>query len=313
MSTSFYNSPVAANICVQDIACLIQPSSADKPAVKNLTSQGLKVVIADLTSSVEDLAKAIAGYDTVISAIGATQQKDQLSLVDACALAGTKRFLPCAFMTVCPPGGIMHLRDDKEVVYQRIWQQKVPYTIIDVGYWHQISIPRLPSGRIDAQMLIPRDEVYGDGEMKTIITDKRDIGRWVARIIADPRTLNQKVIAYSDVLSQNEILQIMEEKSGEKIETIRMTDNELLARLEKVRADAAAHPEDFRKRIARSGDEYSNNKYVRGDNTPQNAKYLGYLDATELYPDTFAKVVKFEQFIDELLEGKGKKPYVGRW
>lgn len=112
----------------------------------------------------------------------------------------------------------MHLRDEKEIVYQRMWHHHLPYTIIDVGYWHQVSIPRLPSGKIDDRVTFPRNEVYGDGNTKSILTDKRDMGRWVARIIKDDRTLNCMVIAYSDVLSQNEVTEIIERKSGEKIE-----------------------------------------------------------------------------------------------
>jgi hypothetical protein len=183
----------------------------------------LKIVVGDLNGALDKLVDVIKGYETVISTIGAPQQLAQLALVDACALARTPRFVPCAFMSVCPPGGIMHLRDDKEVVYQRIWYHHLPYTIIDVGYWHQISIPRLPSGKIDDRLLVGRNEVYSDGNTKTILTNKTDMGRWVARIIKDDRTLNRMVIAYSDVLSQNEVIEIMERKSGEKIETTKVS------------------------------------------------------------------------------------------
>lgn len=178
----------------------------------------MKIVIGDLNGEVSKLSEVVKGYETVISTIAAFQQLAQLALIDACALAGTQRFVPCAFMTVCPPGGIMHLRDQKEIVYQRIWDRHLPYTIIDVGYWHQISTPRLTSGKIDDKLLIARNEVYGDGNTKSILVDKKDIGRWVARIIKDDRTLNHKVIAYSDVLSQNEVVEIVERKSGETVE-----------------------------------------------------------------------------------------------
>jgi hypothetical protein len=65
------------------------------------------------------------------------------------------------------------------------------------------------------------------------------------------------------------------------------------------------------KYIALSMDEYNNSTYLRGDNTPEIAKYLGYLDATELYPDF--KPIKFEEFFEGLLEGKGERPYSGRY
>jgi hypothetical protein len=57
--------------------------------------------------------------------------------------------------------------------------------------------------------------------------------------------------------------------------------------------------------------EYEVSKYVREDNTPENAKYLGYLDAKELYPDF--KPVSFKSYLTELFAGQGIKPYQGRF
>lgn len=59
--------------------------------------------------------------------------------------------------------------------------------------------------------------IHGDGNAANILTDLRDIGRFVARIIVDDRTINKYVYTWSDVLSENEIFDIVEELSGEKI------------------------------------------------------------------------------------------------
>ena len=56
--------------------------------------------------------------------------------------------------------------------------------------------------------------------------------------------------------------------------------------------------------------EYTFSKYVRGDNTPENAKYLGYLDANELYPDF--KPIRFAEFVDELIAGKAERLYYNK-
>ena len=107
----------------------------------------------------------------------------------------------------------------KQTVYQEIWKARVPYTIIDVGYWHQFSFPSIPSGRVDYGSFFVRfDTITGDGKAPNLLSDERDMGRYVARIIKDDRTLNKFVATYSDVLSQNEIWVMMEEMSGEKIE-----------------------------------------------------------------------------------------------
>lgn len=54
--------------------------------------------------------------------------------------------------------------------------------------------------------------------MKTAITDFRDIGPYVAKIITDDRTVKKFVLCYGELLSQEEIFAKMEELSEEKIE-----------------------------------------------------------------------------------------------
>ena len=196
----------------------MQPFSATKPAVQALFTQNIKVVVLDLNGPTQGVANAIKGYNIVISAIGFQSRAAENALVDAVAAAGTSRFVPCAFASVAPPGGILGLRDEKEVTYQRIWQHHIPYTIIDVGFWYQLSIPRVPSGRLDYALVLPLNELVAGGDAKNLLTDKRDIGTFVARILRDPRTINQKVICWGEEISQNEIVRVVEEKSGEKLD-----------------------------------------------------------------------------------------------
>ena len=48
--------------------------------------------------------------------------------------------------------------------------------------------------------------------------------------------------------------------------------------------------------------EYVNNWGLRGDNTPESAKYLGYLDFKELYPGVGGKTMR--TVIQEVLDGR---------
>lgn len=41
---------------------------------------------------------------------------------------------------------------------------------------------------------------------------------------------------------------------------------------------------------------------VRGDNTPEAAKYLGYLDVKELYPDVSGRSMR--SFLEDILDGE---------
>lgn len=49
---------------------------------------------------------------------------------------------------------------------------------------------------------------------------------------------------------------------------------------------------------------------IRGDNTPEHAKYLGYLDARELYPDV--KPTPLASYIEGRLSGTIANVYEGR-
>jgi hypothetical protein len=53
--------------------------------------------------------------------------------------------------------------------------------------------------------------------------------------------------------------------------------------------------------------EYRYSWGIRGDNTPEYAEYLGYLNGKELYPDF--EFTSFDAYINEMLEGKAQKVY----
>lgn len=94
----------------------------------------------------------------------------------------------------------------------------LPYTVIDVAWWSEQIVPVLPSGKTD-HALNKNDrgrEIPGDGNVPVAFISLADVGPFVAKIIADPRTLNRKVLAYTDVLTMNQVYDIMDELSGEK-------------------------------------------------------------------------------------------------
>ena len=54
-----------------------------------------------------------------------------------------------------------------------------------------------------------------DGSVRTLVTDRRRVGIYVARIIADPRTLNHAVMVWDDEPSQAEARELGVRLSGE--------------------------------------------------------------------------------------------------
>ena len=86
-----------------------------------------------------------------------------------------------------------------------------------MGCYYQVWVPKLPSGRSDhAHSPYIDHRIVGDGSVKFSLTDLSDIGKYVAQIVADPRTINKHVLAYTEVLSMNEIWDVMTKASGEE-------------------------------------------------------------------------------------------------
>lgn len=89
----------------------MRPSSVERLEVKNLAEKGVEIRVVDIDGPLDELVKAMTGIDVFISAIDAMGQRAQLQLVAAASQAGVKRFVPCTFITVAPPGGVFQLRD----------------------------------------------------------------------------------------------------------------------------------------------------------------------------------------------------------
>ncbi|KAJ6130781.1 hypothetical protein N7512_003561 [Penicillium capsulatum] len=293
-----------------EVIGLVRPSSAHKPAILRLQERGVQIRKCDLKASEEQLIEALAEIDIVVSCVGPAEQQDQIPLAKAAKRVGIKRFIPCGFITPTPPGGVMWLRDEKEIVYNQIRQIWLPYTLIDVGWWYQLSYPRLPSGRVDYAMTSGNDEIIGEGNVPTALTDLRDIGRFVALIIKDPRTLNKKVLAYNLVSTQNKIYDLMEEISEEKIDRNYVPEETINSRVLAARQASETYPFDPIKFIPRYLAEYQYSWGIRGDNNPEYAKYLGYHLTSDLYPDF--KPTDFREYLESVIRGTAKGIYQDR-
>jgi hypothetical protein len=254
-------------------------------------------------------------FTTIISAIDTHALSSQHNLAVAAKAAGVARFVPCSYTTIAPRGGVLKIRDDKEDAFDAILQLKLPYTIIDVGFWSQISYPRVPSGRL-GYSLVPvapaPNEYIGDGGARNLVTDVRDVGEFVARIVRDPRTLNRRVVAWGDKVSQKEIFEIVERETGERVERKILSIEEVHEAVEEVRERYNLASEDERRKMGMELNvkEYWLSKYVRGYNSREMALYLGYLDARELYPEF--KPRTFEETFKEVVAGDAVKLYAGR-
>jgi hypothetical protein len=90
---------------------------------------------------------------------------------------------------------------------------------------------------------------------------------------------------------------------------MKVSAEEMETQLSQARKQLAKEPESKEYLSNVIGAEYDYSKYVRMDNRPEYAKYLGYLDARELYPDFEARGLR--EFVGDLLDGKVERPFEG--
>ena len=91
----------------------------------------------------------------------------------------------------------------------------VPYTIIDVGFWMQFFLPLPLRSAVQPELKALSWMVYRDGESKNLVTNLHHIGTYVARIIADPRTINKAVIMWENEVTQKDAHEIVALVSGD--------------------------------------------------------------------------------------------------
>ncbi|KAI0644853.1 NAD-P-binding protein [Trametes meyenii] len=271
------------------VVALVRPSSVSKPSTEEFRIAGVEIRVGDAEDGEEKLKEILAGVEILISAIDGWLVDAQRDLFRAAKAVGTvKRAIPCDFGT---PGarGVQRLRDAKFNIRDFIKGLGIGYTFIDVGWWMQLALP-LPER---SKAIIPGKEntyeVHNEGVQKILVTDHRHIGRFVARIIADPRTLNQAVIIWEDEVTQLKSHEIGEHASGggESLKARRtyLSTEDVLRRISEGKELIVRNPADIAALFKVTWNEYANSMYILGENTLDNTKKLGYLDAHELYPD----------------------------
>ncbi|KAI8716235.1 Semialdhyde-dh domain-containing protein [Fusarium sp. LHS14.1] len=295
-----------------DVTALAR-ESGDKPGYQALATRGVKIVTINLNNAVEVIVKSLESIDVVIAAVPPHVLEAQIPLARAAKLAGVKRFVPSSYAMALAPGGAATVQNSREKVLAEVKSLDLPYTVIEVGWWHFGFIPKLPSGRTDWAIALPDfivNMIPGDGNMKTCLVDNLDVGRLVAKIIVDDRTLNQKVMANGDVLTFNEVYDMAEELTGEKPEIKYWSAEQLDATIKQLQAATQDGKADYVTLVGRFWLEYYYSSFIDGDNSPEGVERLGFIWAKDLYPEF--KPTAFKQFFQDILDKKRTLPYAGR-
>jgi len=141
------------------------------------------------------------------------------------------------------------------------------------------------------------------------------VGRYVVRAVQDERTENKYLLAYNEVWSQEAIFSLMEKLSGEELPRTYVSAEECEAAIKESQAllDAGLDwhtPEGMAASMGVIGRQYPRSWGIRGDNTPENAKFLGYVTSRELWPEM--EFWGYEDYLKEVIEGKAATVYEDR-
>ncbi|KAK2608200.1 hypothetical protein N8I77_006824 [Diaporthe amygdali] len=321
---------------IYKVTALARSASSSKPVYTELAAQGVNVVAVDLYGPEAELVSALQGQDVIIASVPPNVLESQLPLIRAAKLANVKRFIPSAFAMAITPNGVSTVQKEKEEIYAELAASGLSYTIIDVGWWYNGFIPNILSGKTDHAIALPdfiQNLVPGDGEMKTYVVDNEDVGNFVARIIADPRTINKRVMAAGASLSFNEMFGIAEELTGEKAlrKYVRLPESfslqkpsgqpltcvlqasadELKSMIDDMSSKSQNDPRDYFLLVGKFWLEYYYSSFIDGDNSPEGAKRLDYILATDLYPDMNPHC--FKDFFKDILAKRRQVPYSDRF
>ncbi|KAJ4201640.1 hypothetical protein NW767_006727 [Fusarium falciforme] len=280
------------------VTSLARATSVDNSTNQQFAAKGVHIVAYDLNGPSSALVEILKPIDVVISCITWEHLDQQIPWIDAAKEAGVKRFVPSEWVGPAPRG--------KLEILGVIQRARLPYTIIDVGCFFQVFVPKVPSGRSDdAHMIYIDHRIVGDGNQKFGLIDLADIGKYVAQIVSDPRTLNKRVFAYTEALSMNEMWDTMAKVSGETPAKDYISEAEVSQVIKETRQrlDASpkpgTHPDNIIDIANYNMGQYRVSWCIRGDNTPEYADYLGYIDFWNLFP-AFPRgrsLAKFYQYV----------------
>ncbi|KIY64435.1 NAD(P)-binding protein [Cylindrobasidium torrendii FP15055 ss-10] len=251
------------------VSILVREKSLDKPSVKEFKAAGANVLVGDVSQPQDVLEGYLKGVDILV--ILTLIMVDQMPILRAAKQVGTlKRVVPSDFGPSIPRG-VTDMYDKKLDVREYIKELGLPYTFIEVGWWLSILLPCTHAAK--ASPVTPKNRV-GNQDRKTIISSWQTIGLLTAKVLNDPRTLNQVVVVHDGEMSPKEAFALGEKVTGEDFSDYEKIPDEVI--LERAKSTDV---------LTRLCNQYFTSLFIRGDNVLSGAKARGALDARALYPD----------------------------
>ncbi|KAK3369831.1 hypothetical protein B0H63DRAFT_303386 [Podospora didyma] len=213
---------------LQSLILFTSPSSAQSKSAQlsKWKSEGLSVIVGDLTSEADVTAAYNTGVDTVISAVGRGGLQLQIELLRlAEASESVKWFLPSEYGTDIEhntdksPHEKPHQFKLKVRKYIRENLKKVKATYVVTGPYFDGWLDPIPGAEKAGGFVVDKKVAYvpDDGEGKVGFCIMWDVGKFVVATLQHPEESFGKALkVQSFVVSPNEVLAEYEKQTGSK-------------------------------------------------------------------------------------------------
>ncbi|KAK4225423.1 hypothetical protein QBC38DRAFT_264373 [Podospora fimiseda] len=184
-------------------------------------------------NSYDALLSVFTGQDAVVSVIGTAAVPSQKIAVDAAVAAGVKRFIPSEFgintrkVRDLPIGKILAGKIGVVDYLQEKAKENEAFTWtgITTGLFFDWGLERTGLGVINHQD--KTSTIIDSGNEKFPASTLAQIGRAVAKVLQHPdETANKYIATSSFQLSQNELIAVVEELTGQKYPVVKKEKSE---------------------------------------------------------------------------------------
>lgn len=195
-------------------------SVLSRPTSKSEFSPPVKKLISDFTPA--SLVEAFKGQDAVLDISAQNTVEARKGYIDAAIAAGVKRFIPSEYsgnMENKTNVGTISFFADRITIEEYAKEKAASnpgfsYTIVSTGPFYDWCIE---NGFTGFYLKTNSATIYGDGNQPASVTTLSSSGQAVAGILSKPQeTANKRIYVASFTPTQNEVLAVLEELTGKK-------------------------------------------------------------------------------------------------
>lgn len=212
------------------VLVLTRGRGESKAKAANLSTEGANIVTADYAKHAS-LVDALKGVDIVVCALNGYALTSQLPLIKAAKEAKVKRFVPSEYSldpSRTPSTGFCKVQ--KEI------QQEVKISGLEYIFYGTGAFTDADYTWVGIDIEKNKASIVGDGNTKISFTWREDIARFIAHTVSSPASKNKVLNIEGDAKTLNEVVQIVENKKGIKMDVTYTTVDKVVEAMNKAKA-----------------------------------------------------------------------------